>query len=162
MLDMFTLAGEPRVVIRPYADWHLFKVGRPMYGALYDWYTIEGAALRYHNGRYYCFYSGGAWEHDNYGVSYVVADHVLGPYRPPSGNRQALLHSVPGHVIGPGHNSFAMSANGEQEYIVYHAWDPGMTARRMCIDRLDWDHETPVIHGPTWTPQPITKFNQSA
>jgi GH43 family beta-xylosidase len=155
MLDMFTLAGEPRVVIRPHADWQLFKAQRPMYGAVYDWYTIEGAALRFHNDRYYCFFSGGAWEHDNYGISYVVADHALGPYSLPSGNQQVLLRSVPGRVFGPGHNSFAESPNGDQEYIVYHAWDPDMTARRMCIDPLNWEDGTPVIQGPTWTPQPI-------
>jgi len=155
MLDMLTLAGEPRVVIRPHADWQLFKAQRSMYGAVYDWYTIEGAALRFHNGRYYCFFSGGAWEHDNYGISYVVADHVLGPYSLPSESQQVLLHSVPGKVIGPGHNSFTKSPNGDQEYIVYHAWDPDMTARRMCIDPLNWDNGRPMINGPTWTPQPI-------
>ena len=157
MLDMFTLAGNPRVVIRPHADWQLFKAQRSMYGSVYDWYTIEGAALRLHKDRYYCFFSGGAWEHDNYGISYVVADHVLGPYTLPSGGQQVLLSSVQGRVIGPGHNSFTKSPNGEQEYIVYHAWDPGMTARRMCIDPLNWDNGTPIIKGPTWTPQPIAK-----
>jgi GH43 family beta-xylosidase len=156
LLDMLTLAGEPRVVIRPHADWQLFKAQRSMYGAIYDWHTIEGPAVRLHNGRYYCFYSGGAWEHDNYGISYVVAEHVLGPYRLPSEDHQVLLRSVLGHVIGPGHNSFTTSPNGDQEYIVYHAWDPDMTARRMCIDKLGWDNGIPVIHGPTWTPQPIT------
>ena len=159
LLDMVTLAGEPRVVIRPHADWQLFKAQRPMYGAVYDWYTIEGAALRLHNDRYYCFFSGGAWEHDNYGIAYVIADHVLGPYSLPAGDQQVLLRSVPGYVIGPGHNSFTTSPNGEQEYIVYHAWDPKMTARRMCIDKLDWDRGAPVIHGPTWTPQPLAKSN---
>ncbi len=153
LVDMFTLAGEPWVVIRPHADWQLFKAQRTMYGAVYDWHTIEGPALRFHNGHYYCFYSGGAWEHDNYGVSYVVADHPMGPYQLPSTGEQVLLRSAPGYLIGPGHNSFTESPNGSQEYIVYHAWDPGMTARRMCIDKLTWDQDTPVIHGPTWTRQ---------
>jgi GH43 family beta-xylosidase len=153
---MLTLAGEPRLVIRPHADWQLFKAGRPMYGAVYDWYTIEGASAQVHDDRYYCFYSGGAWEKDNYGISYVVADHPLGPYSPPSLDHQILLRSAPGHVIGPGHNSFTTSPDGEHEYIVYHAWDPAMTARRMCIDRFEWVDGLPLVHGPTWTPQRIT------
>lgn len=156
LVDMFTLAGESRVVIRPHADWHLFKAERSMYGAVYDWHTIEGPALRLHDNRYYCFYSGGAWEHDNYGISYVVADSVVGPYSLPPKGEHVLLRSVPEHMIGPGHNSFTTSPNGKQEYIVYHAWDPGMTARRMCIDPLHWENGTPVVHGPTWTPQPLT------
>lgn len=157
MLDMLTLAGDPHLVIRPHADWQLFQAQRSIYGAVYDWHTIEGAALRLHNNRYYCFYSGGAWEHDNYGISYVVADHVLGPYRLPPQDQQILLRSVPSHMIGPGHNSFTESPDGNQEYIIYHAWDPAMTARRMCIDHLRWDNERPVIEGPTWTPQALIK-----
>ena len=155
MLDMLTLAGDPRVVIRPHADWQLFKAGRSMYGAVYDWHTVEGPAVRLHNGRYYCFYSGGAWEHDNYGVTYVVADHPLGPYRMPSGEEHILLRSAPGYLIGPGHNSFTVSPSGDQEYMVYHAWDLEMTARRMCIDPLYWENDIPVMRGPTWTEQPI-------
>lgn len=155
MVDMLTLAGQPEVVIRPFADWQLFERQRAMYGGVYDWYTVEGAALRRHDGLYYCFYSGGAWERENYGISYVVADSPLGPYRRPQGIDGPLLRSVPGQVIGPGHNSFTVSLDGQQEYIVYHAWDAYRTARLMRIDRLTWNGSGPTLHGPTWTPQEI-------
>jgi GH43 family beta-xylosidase len=125
-----------------------------MYGNVYDWHTIEGAAMRVRNGRYYCFYSGGAWELENYGVSYVVADHPLGPYHRPA-HQGAILRSVPGQMIGPGHNSFTTAPDSQQEYVVYHAWDVDRVARRMCLDRLDWMGDTPVINGPTYTPQPL-------
>jgi arabinan endo-1,5-alpha-L-arabinosidase len=118
-------------------------------------------ALRLHHHRCYCFYRGGAWEHDNYGVTFVVADQRLGPYSLPSGEEQILLRSVPGRLIGPGHNSFTESSSG-QEYIVYHAWDTDMTARRMCIDKLGWDHDLPVLHGPTWTEQSLDYSKSSA
>jgi GH43 family beta-xylosidase len=154
LIDMVTLAGKPAMVIRPHADWQLFQMQRAMYGAVYDWYTVEGAALRIHNGRYYCFFSGGAWEQENYGVAYVVADHPSGPYHRPQGVERPLLRSVPGRVIGPGHNSFTESSDGS-EYIVYHGWDTAMTARLMRIDRLLWEGDHPIIHGPTWTPQPV-------
>lgn len=154
LLEMTALAGEPRVAVRPHADWHLFQAQRPMYGGVYDWHTVEGPALRVHQGRYYCFYSGGAWECDNYGVSYVVADHPLGPYRAPAHGDSPLLRSVPGRVIGPGHNSFCLSPDGTQEIIVYHGWDAARTARLMRIDRLQWDGDHPILDGPTWTPQP--------
>lgn len=154
LLDMMTLAGERRVVVRPHADWHLFEAQRAIYGGVYDWHTIEGPALRIRDGHYYCFYSGGAWHSDNYGVSYVVADHPLGPYRRPA-NSGPLLKSVPGQVIGPGHNSFVVGPDGN-EYIVYHAWPPDMSARLMRIDRLSWRGNEPVLHGPTVTPQVIS------
>lgn len=155
LLDMFTVAGEPRVVVRPDTDWQLFQMQRPIYDGIYDWYTVEGPALRVHDGRYYCFYSGGAWEQANYGVSYVVADHPLGPYRRPNHLEGPLLKSVPDRVIGPGHNSFTNSPDGSQDYIVYHGWDPAMSARLMRIDRLEWQGAIPVIPGPTSTPQPV-------
>ena len=106
LTDMMTLAGDARVVVRPHADWQIFQAARPMYGAVNDWYTIEGAAMRVHNGRYYCFYSGGGWQNDNYGVAYVVADRPMGPYEQPEGLTGPSLRSAPGHVMGPGHHSF--------------------------------------------------------
>jgi GH43 family beta-xylosidase len=153
MLDMMTPEGKPQLVVRPHADWHLFRASREMYGKIYDWHTIEGAATRLYNGRIYCFYSGGAWEHDNYGLSYVTAAHPLGPYTRPDLDGP-ILRSQPG-VIGPGHNSFVESPDGTQTYCVYHGWDAAMTARLMRVDKLTWQGDTPVIEGPTVTPQPL-------
>lgn len=154
LVDMTTLAGDRQVVVRPYTDWHLFREQRSMYGGVYDWHTVEGAAVRQHNGRYYCFYSGGAWERDNYGIHFVSADNLLGPYSRPEDAGEPLMRSVPEQVIGPGHNSFTESPDGSQEYVVYHGWNPEMTARLMRIDRLNWVGDQPIIDGPTWTPQP--------
>lgn len=157
LVDMTTLAGEARVVVRPHLDWHIFRKEREMYGAVYDWHTVEGASMLKHNGLYYCFYSGGAWELENYGVSYVIAEHPIGPYRRPEAAFMPILKSVPNRLIGPGHNSFTISPSEQETFIVYHAWDVGMTARRMCIDRLHWDEGIPVIEGPTWNEQPAPR-----
>jgi beta-xylosidase len=154
LVDPFTLAGRPRHVVRASADWQLFRRQRPMYGAVYDWYTLEGPTVRKRDGRYWCLYSGGAWTDPTYGVSFAVADSPLGPFREERVDRPALLGTVPGHVIGPGHNSVVEGPDG-RDWIVYHAWDPDMTARRMCIDRLDWTPDGPRTDGPTFTPQPV-------
>jgi GH43 family beta-xylosidase len=156
LLDMTTLAGAPVTVVRPHEDWHVFRKDREMYGRVVDWHTVEGPAVLAHGGRYYCFYSGGAWEREHYGVGYVVADHPLGPYRRPADGASARLMRTPpgGQLLGPGHNCFTPAPDGGATWIVYHAWDPAQTARRMCIDRLDWRDGAPVTAAPTWTAQP--------
>ncbi|MCU0496704.1 MAG: glycoside hydrolase family 43 protein [Anaerolineae bacterium] len=147
LIDMTRLAGEPSLVVRPYADWQLFRAARSMYGGIYDWHTVEGAAVLHHEGRYYCFYSGGAWELENYGVAYVIADHPMGPYQRPDPADVPILKTIPGLQIGPGHNSFTIAPEGGTA-IVYHAWDSAMTARRMCVDRLIWQAGKPRLALP--------------
>ena len=124
-----------------------------MYGRAWDWHTLEGPCVVKHEGRYYCFYSGGRWENESYGVDYGVAEHVLGPYSSRGGeNRPRVLKTIPNRVIGPGHNSIVVGPDDETQYIVYHAWDRQMRARRMFIDRLLWSAERPRCDGPTWGP----------
>lgn len=155
LTDMVTLEGNWRTVVRASADWQIFLANRSIYDAVYDWYAVEGPFVRKKNGRYYCFYSGGAWEQPNYGVSYAVADSPLGPYDD-RGAEPSILKSVPDRVIGPGHNSVVEGPDGD-DYIVYHAWDPGRSARSMCIDRLRWSTDGPLASGPTFTPQPAPR-----
>jgi len=127
-----------------------------MYGGVYDWHTIEGPCVRKRNGKYYCFFSAGRWENETYGVDFAVADNVSGPYTCDSNESGArVLRTVPGQVLGPGHNCLTTGPDGSTDYIVYHAWDPKMTARRMFIDPIKWTTDGPRCAGPTTTPQPL-------
>ncbi len=148
--DMTRPRGEARTILRPSGDWQIFRRQRAMYGKVYDWHTLEGPFVRRHNGRYYCFYSGGSWEGPTYGVGYAVADHPLGPWLEPPGVPPILV-TVPDQVVGPGHVSITTGPGGG-DVLVYHAWDAGLTARRMCIDPLTWSDDGPKLSGPTWTP----------
>ncbi|MHC5765405.1 MAG: glycoside hydrolase family 43 protein [Nostoc sp.] len=156
---MTKLAGEGKVVLRARSDWQRFLANRLMYGEIYDWHTLEGPCIRKHEGKYYCFYSGGRWETENYGVDYGVADNVMGPYSD-AGNETGprVLKSVPNFVIGPGHNSIVIGPDGKTEYVVYHAWTKNMDMRQICLDMLIWKPEGPSCNGPTWTPQTISNY----
>jgi GH43 family beta-xylosidase len=152
--DLRRSAGESRVVVRANADWHIYERRRPLYGQMWDaWHTVEGPCVVFHDGRYYCFYSGGNWQTHDYGVSYAVADHPLGPWSHASKNEPVVLRQVPGEVLGPGHNSYVIAPDDRTELLVYHAWDPARTARRMCLDRLVWTKDGPRCLGPTTAPQ---------
>ena len=145
---MDRLAGRPVGVLEPSGDWQIFRRERPMYGGVYDWHTLEGPFVRRHGDRYVVFYSGGNWAEPTYGVGWAEAGTALGPWREPP-DRPPLLRTVPGHVIGPGHNSVVTGPDGG-DVMVYHAWDAGRTARRMFIDPLRWTPDGPVVDGPTW------------
>lgn len=149
--NMTKLANEGRMVLRAHSDWQRFQSQRLMYGRVWDWHTLEGPCVRKRNGRYYCIYSGGRWETESYGVDYGVSDNVMGPYSDAGNENGArVLRTVPGHLIGPGHNSVVLGPDGETEYICYHAWDKEMKKRQLYIDRLIWTADGPRCEGPTY------------
>jgi len=153
LINMTQLAGEERIVVRARHEWKRFVSNRIMYGGVYDWHTIEGPCVRKRDGRYYCMFSAGRWENETYGVDFAVSDHVLGPYACDSSEDGArVLRTIPGEVLGPGHNSMTEGPNGT-DYIVYHAWDPKMIARRMFIDPVEWTDNGPRCLGPTTSAQ---------
>lgn len=155
MDDMTHLVDEGRMVLRARSDWQRFQNPREMYGRIWDWHTLEGPFVRKHEGKYYCFYSGGRWETENYGVDYGVSESVMGPYSD-FGNESGprVLRTIPGHVMGPGHNSIVTGPDGETDYICYHAWDREVKHRQMCIDRLIWTPDGPRCEGPTYQQKP--------
>ena len=153
--DMLHASETPRVVLQANADWQIYERNRDLYGRQWTaWHTVEGPCVVEHGGRYYCFYSGGNWQTRDYGVSFAVADHPLGPWQHATEPGPIVLREKPGEVLGPGHNSYAVAPDGT-ELLVYHAWDPERRARRMCIDPLVWTPDGPRCMGPTTTPQSI-------
>jgi beta-xylosidase len=145
LIGMTRLAGEPRTVVRGRFDWQRFLSNRIMYGSRYDWHTIEGPCVRKRLGRYWCLFSAGRWENESYGVDWAFAGSVNGRWQYDGNENGArLLRTVPGSLIGPGHNSIATGPDGN-DYIVYHAWDASMTARRMFIERLQWTENGPAL-----------------
>jgi hypothetical protein len=65
-----------------------------------------------------------------------------------------VLRTIPGAVIGPGHNSVARGPDNRQLFCVYHYWSSEVADRVMAIDRLDWAGERMFVAGPSTTPQP--------
>lgn len=156
--DMMTPLASPRVVVRATTDWQIFQRDRQWLGRTWDaWHTVEGPFVMERGGLYYCLYSGGCWETADYGVSYAVADNPLGPWRDEwSQAGPVVLKGIENKVLGPGHNSVIRGPDGETLFIVYHAWDPQRTARRMCIDPLVFTPEGPRCDGPTIEPRPMS------
>jgi beta-xylosidase len=155
--DMVTVLGEPRAVVRACAAWQVYERERNYKGRVWPaWHCVEGPFAMFHEGKYYCFYSGGAWHGPNYGVGFAVADHPLGPWKDEFAERgPTVLHGIPGKVIGPGHNSCVIGPDGKTWFMVYHAWDQQLSARRMCIDPIHWTKDGPKVDGPSTEPRPL-------
>jgi beta-xylosidase len=154
LTSMTTLAPAGATVARARWDWQRFAANRPMYGRVLDWHTLEGPFVVLHEGAYYCFYSGGCWQNDTYGVDYVVAKSPLGPYTDAGAEHgPRVLRTSTGQVRGPGHCSIVGART--RHFIVYHAWDAAMTARHLCIDPLTFTADGPRSPGPTWTEQTL-------
>jgi beta-xylosidase len=158
LADGLLRAAEPsRTVLRAHSDWQIYERNRALYGRHWPaWHTVEGPCAIAHDGRCYCFYSGGNWQTRDYGVSYAIAAHPLGPWSPAPETGPVVLRERAGEVPGPGHNSHVVGPDGRTEFLVYHAWDAARTKRRMCLDRLVWTPEGPRCLGPTTEPQPLT------
>jgi beta-xylosidase len=154
MPSMTALAGDPRPVVVPTGDWQIYQRARTIYGAVYDWHTIEGPSVVLRGGRYYCLYSAGSWLNESYAVGWAVAPSPLGPWTEPEPDRARLLATVPGHVRGPGHNSI-VTTRGGTDMLVYHAWDAAVERRQLWIDPLRWTEEGPSTTGPNWEEQPL-------
>lgn len=152
MPTMTSVDAVGRPVLGATADWQIFARGRAIYGSVYDWHTLEGPSVRRHEDTYYCIYSGGDWETENYAVSWASAPSPLGPWTEPLPGTARLLSTVPGFVRGPGHNSVVTTFGGA-DMLVYHAWDQASTRRQMCIDPLLWGDDGPRTPGPTWQEQ---------
>ncbi|HZG54450.1 MAG TPA: glycoside hydrolase family 43 protein, partial [Pyrinomonadaceae bacterium] len=156
MLDPFTLAGEPRPVTRARYDWQVYDPARTEKGGV-RWHTVEGPFVLRRKNLYYQMFSGGNWQNLTYGVSYALSDHIARAdewEQSADGERVLpILRTIPGRVVGPGHNSVVRAPDNRQLFCVYHAWD-GENGRVLAIDRLDWVGERMTVLGATTTPQP--------
>jgi GH43 family beta-xylosidase len=158
MLDFYTLAGRPQPATRACYDWQVYHPQRPEKGGV-RWHTVEGSFVLKRKGLYYHLFSGGNWQNPSYGVGYATSPTLDRPDEWPQacdGERVLpVLRTIPGVVIGPGHNSVVRGPDNRQLYCVYHRWDTAANGRVPAIDRLDWAGERLLVLGPSHTPQPI-------
>jgi beta-xylosidase len=156
--DLLRVTANPRPVVRASCNWQVYERNRDYKGRVWDaWHCVEGPFVLFHNDRYYCLYSGGAWHSENYGLGFAVASDPLGPWTDDFAQHgPTVLKGVANQVVGPGHNSVVLGPDDRTLFVVYHAWDASHSARRMCIDPLLWTEHGPRCDGPSTTARTIT------
>jgi len=126
--DGHALTGVPTPLIQPDRSWEA--------------HVVEAPTLFKRHGTYYLFYSANDYASTQYAIGYARAAMLLGPYRKPAG--PLLATSQQGTAtIGPGGQDIL--EQGETTWLVYHTWDPTLTYRRLCMDRLLWKGTTPIL-----------------
>ncbi len=156
MVDPFTLAGAPVPVTRAKFDWQVYDPNRAEKGGV-RWHTVEGPTVLERKGKYFEMFSGGNWQNDSYGVSYAVSPTIISTSEweqsADGDSVHPIMKTLPGSVIGPGHNSVVVGPNNRELYCVYHSWVG--SERVMAIDRMGFASERIFIAGPTSSNQPL-------
>jgi GH43 family beta-xylosidase len=157
MPDPLFVAGEPRPVTRARYEWQVYDPNRASKGHV-RWHTVEGPFVLKRRGVYYQMFSGGNWQNLTYGVAYATSRdiHAEGEWHQHVDGERVLpiLRTIPGLVVGPGHNSVVRGPDNLQLYCVYHRWAEDNSDRVLAIDRQDWVGERMTVLGPSTTPQP--------
>ncbi|WP_141499938.1 family 43 glycosylhydrolase [Paenibacillus luteus] len=112
MSNPWTLKSKQVLITKPELDWEV--VG---------FMVNEGAAVLKRNGRIFLTYSGSATNH-NYAMGLLSADLSSDLLDPSSWVKSQIpvFESCPEtSQFGPGHNSFTVTENGEQDVLIYHA-----------------------------------------
>jgi beta-xylosidase len=138
--DGMTLLGESIKLLMRDQPWE-----RPL---------IENPAMVEHNDKYYLFYSGNWWASHTYAIGYAVCETVTGPCEKPL-DEPWFDYENP--VMGPGGQAFFTDEEGNL-WMAYHAWTGAnigdeLGERSLRIDLVTFEGDTPVTHGPTYTPQ---------
>lgn len=138
MRDPLTISG-PRVLIgEPDLAWE--KAGGPPY-------IHEGQAILRKDGRTFIAYSGaGSWT-PYYSIGLLTLEPGADPLEPSNWQKtETPLFAMDEEagVYGPGHNSFVVSPDGTEDWIVYHATsgrEDGWNNRKARAQRVVWNDE---------------------
>jgi arabinan endo-1,5-alpha-L-arabinosidase len=108
--------------------------------------VVEGPWMLYHEGAYYLFYSGNAYNTAAYAVGVARAASPLGPFT----KATVPILTTAGAWAGPGHGSVLDTPDGETVF-VYHAWRSGQVGgapgRLGLVDRVVWSAGWPSLPG---------------
>jgi xylan 1,4-beta-xylosidase len=124
MISPTQLAGEPKEILRPEADWEK-RAG----------HVTEGPWIIPHNKRYYMLYSGSGADTPEYAVGYAIAEHPLGPFTRAEHNPIVERSET---IFGPGHGCAIQDAAG-QWWHIYH---------QKRNDRVEWNRF--IAMDPLW------------
>ncbi len=133
MSNPYTISGERALISSPTNAWE--RVGRP--------YVNEGPEILRRNGKTFIVYSAsGSWT-DDYCLGMLTSSDTTNPMLAGSWTKSAgCVFSKAATAYGPGHNTFTRSADGLEDWHVYHANEvsrSGYSGRSLRAQRINWN-----------------------
>ncbi len=111
MANPWTLKSTPVMLSKPEFDWETK-----------GFWVNEGPAVLHRNGRYFLTYSASATD-ENYCMGMLTAaddSDLLNPASWVKSKQPVFQSDIATDQLGPGHNSFTVSEDGETDILVYH------------------------------------------
>nr|WP_318281115.1 glycoside hydrolase family 43 protein [Paenibacillus bovis] len=136
MSNPWTISGERVEISRPELSWEANTTPKVQEGP---------QVLRNEQGQLFLIYSAsGSWTNTySLGMLTFVGDDPLDPAAWEKSQQPVFAYSPENEVWGPGHNSFVKSADGTEDWIVYHAakeinsgWD-----RNVRMQKFTWNED---------------------
>lgn len=165
MENPWTIKGKRVKLSAPKYSWERFGAENPPYVGV-----NEGPEMLKHDGKLILVYSAsGCWT-DHYALGTLTANAGSDLLDPKSWkkSRHPVFESNPeGRAYGPGHNSFFKSADGKEDWIIYHANpQPGLGCRDFRSPRIQpftWNADgSPNFGRPVGLGQPLPKPGEMA
>ncbi|MDO3409856.1 glycoside hydrolase family 43 protein [Saccharibacillus sp. CPCC 101409] len=152
MTNPYTITGEQVLLTAPTLDWE--KQG----GMAIN----EGPVILYRSGRLFMVYSASTTWSEDYALGMLTMDENADPMLASSWTKSeqpVFRKNVEEKVFATGHNSFTVSPDGTEDWIVYHALSaPGedTSLRATRIQPFGWKADgTPDFGSPVGDEHPI-------
>jgi len=152
MSNPYTISGERVLISSPTNAWE--TLGAPPS-------INEGPEVLQRNGKIFIVYSAsGSWT-DDYCLGMLTASATANPMLGSSWTKSSgCVFSKAATAYGPGHNSFTQSADGTEDWLVYHADEAsggGWSGRSIRAQRFTWNADgSPNFGTPAGTGTALT------
>ncbi|MGG5304654.1 hypothetical protein IGK16_002275 [Enterococcus pernyi] len=138
MVSPTKVVGEKRLISKPEYEWEMRQT--PLINEAPQVITKDKTVNLVYS-------ASGSWDND-YALGLMTLDVADDPLEKANWQKEPEpIFQQTNTVYGPGHNGFAKSKDGSEEWLIYHAarWDHSGWDRSIRLQKFGWDQEDKVL-----------------
>ncbi|GKS53401.1 MULTISPECIES: glycoside hydrolase family 43 protein [Enterococcus] len=138
MVSPTKVVGEKRLISKPEYEWEMRQT--PLINEAPQVITKDKTVNLVYS-------ASGSWDND-YALGLMTLDVADDPLEKANWQKQPEpIFQQTNTVYGPGHNGFAKSKDGSEDWLIYHAarWDHSGWDRSIRLQKFGWDQEDKVL-----------------